>query len=300
MRRRRHAGQYSDSLPPALPAMSRPVWFVGLIKRSFPTRFALAWATKAPVVGHMLDRWLFDGDDLFYVPPDRLSPGEGRRTISIGQAVEAPPDVVLPSRVVEHFIEQASVHWVMNTCICRDASGCQDYPVDLGCLFLGDAAAGINPALGRRVTREEALVHLRRCREAGLVHLVGRNRLDTVWLGVGPGNRLLTICNCCPCCCLWRMLRQVSADIGHRITRMDGVAVSVTDRCIGCGVCMTPDTCFVDAIWLDGDHARIGEACRGCGRCVEVCPHGAIELSIEGSAFVQDSIARISALVDVR
>jgi len=28
----------------------------------------------------------------------------------------------------------------------------------LGCLFLGEAALGINPQLGRRVTKEEALV----------------------------------------------------------------------------------------------------------------------------------------------
>jgi ferredoxin len=280
--------------------MSRPVWLVGLIKRTFPGRFALARVTKAPVMGKVLDRWLFDGDDLFYLPPDRLAPGGGRRTISVGQRVETPADVVLPSRVVEHFIEQASVHWIMNACICRDSSGCRDYPVDLGCLFLGEAAAGINPALGRRVTREEALEHARRCREAGLVHLVGRNKLDTVWLGVGPGDRLLTICNCCPCCCLWRVLPKISSDIGQRVTRMDGVNVSVKDRCVGCGTCATPGICFVDAIRLEGDHARIDDACRGCGRCVEVCPQGAIELSIAGSAFLANSIARIAPLVDVR
>jgi hypothetical protein len=90
----------------------------------------------------------------------------------------------------------------MNTCLCRDAKQCKDYPIDLGCLFLGEAALGINPRLGRGVTKREALEHIRRCREAGLVHLIGRNKLDTVWLGVGPGDKLLTICHCCPCCCL--------------------------------------------------------------------------------------------------
>jgi hypothetical protein len=279
--------------------MSRPIWLVGLIKRSFSTRFLLARATKAPVVGTVLDRWLFDGDDLLYLPPDHLVPAGARRTISVGKSVEAPPDVVLPSQVVEHFIERASVHWIMNTCICRDAGGCRDYPIDLGCLFLGKAAAGINPALGRRVTREQALEHARRCREAGLVHLVGRNRLDTVWLGVGPGDRLLTICNCCPCCCLWRVLPHISSNIAQRVTRMDCVSVSVTDRCIGCGTCAAPGVCFVDAIRMEGDRAVIGTACRGCGHCVEVCPQGAIELTIAGSAFVDGSIARIAPLVDV-
>jgi hypothetical protein len=77
----------------------------------------------------------------------------------------------------------------MNSCICREAERCEDYPIDLGCLFLGEAALGINPQLGRRVTKEKALQHVRRCREAGLVHLIGRNKLDTMWLGVGPGDR---------------------------------------------------------------------------------------------------------------
>jgi len=280
--------------------MSRPLWFVSLIKRTFSSRFALAQATKAPVIGSALDRFLFDGDDLFYLPPDHLVQSGTRRTISVGKAVEAAPDVVLPSQVVEHFIEQAGVHWIMNACICRDASGCRDYPTDLGCLFLGEAAAGINPALGRRVTKEEALEHTRRCREAGLVHLVGRNKLDTVWLGVGPGDRLLTICNCCPCCCLWRVLPHISSNIGQRVTRMNGVTVTVTDRCVGCGTCAKAGVCFVDDIRLVDGRSVIGGACRGCGRCVEVCPQGAIELTLAGSAFVEKSLARIAPLVDVR
>jgi len=37
-----------------------------------------------------------------------------------------------------------------------------------------------------------------------------------------------------------------------------------------------------------------------CGRCVEVCPEGAIELTLAGSAFVEKSLARIAPLVDVR
>ncbi len=278
--------------------MSHPVWLVRLIKLTFPGRGLAARATRLPMIGTLMDRWLFAGDDLFYLPPDDLVARQRTRTIVVGREVEAPADAVLPSQVVEHFIAQASVHWIMNGCICRDASHCHDYPADLGCLFLGDAAADINPALGRRASKEEALAHAQRCREAGLVHLIGRNKLDTVWLGVGPGDRLLTICNCCPCCCLWRVLPQVSDDIGQRVTRMDGVSVTVSERCVGCGTC-ADDICFVDAIRLVADHAVIGDECRGCGRCVEVCPEGAIELVVEDSQFARAAIARIAPLVDV-
>ena len=187
---------------------------------------------------------------------------------------------------------------IMNACICRDANQCQDYPIDLGCLFLGEAALGINPQLGRRVTKENALEHVRRCREAGLVHLIGRNKLDTVWLGVGPGDKLLTVCNCCPCCCLRRVLPHVAPRISAKVTRMDGVTVAVSDRCVGCGTC-TRGICFVDAIQMIDHRAAISDACRGCGRCVSVCPEEAIEISIEYDQFVEQSIARISPLVDV-
>ncbi len=270
--------------------MGRPLWFVALLKRSFASRFLLARLTRAPLVGQIVDRWLFEGDDILYLPRNRVIP--------VGEPVNPSGEMVLPSQVVEHFVEQANHHWIMDACICRDAAGCDDYPVDLGCLFLGEAVLGINPRLGRRVTREEALAHLERCREAGLVHLVGRNKIDTVWLGVGPGDKLLTICNCCPCCCLWRMLPHIAPQIATKVTRMPGLTVAVTDRCVGCGTC-TQGICFVEAIHLADGRATIGEACRGCGRCVEVCPQGAIEISIEDKQFVKNAIRRLSPLVDV-
>jgi ferredoxin len=274
--------------------MGRPVWFVNLIKWAFPGRFRVARFTKVPVVGRLIDRALFDGDDLIYLPKDEAV----RRLIPVDQPIEWPGNTVLPSQVVDHFIERANYHWVMDFCICRAASHCEDYPVDLGCLFLGEAVLGINPNMGRRVTRAEALAHVHRCREAGLVHMIGRNKLDMVWLGARPGHKLLTICNCCPCCCLWKVIPQIAPAIGDKVTRMPGVTVTVTERCTGCGAC-TQDVCFVDAIHLDGQRAVIGDACRGCGRCVAACPEQAIMLSIDDARFVEESIARLSSLVDV-
>jgi len=53
---------------------------------------------------------------------------------------------------------------------------------------LGEAAMRIDSKLERKVTKEEALLHVEKCREAGLVHLMGRNKLDTVWLKIGQGK----------------------------------------------------------------------------------------------------------------
>jgi ferredoxin len=270
--------------------MARPQWFVELLETFFPGRFAIARLTHAPLIGSLIDQGIFRGDDIIYLPRDE--------TIQIHQPVASYQNIVLPSRVVEHFIEQSHYHWIMNFCICRESNGCRDYPVDLGCLFLGEAVLGINPKMGRLVSKEEALAHVARCRAAGLVHMVGRNKLDTIWLGVGPGEKLLTICNCCPCCCLWKMLPQLNPMIGEKVHKMPGVSVRVTDLCAGCGACIQ-GVCFVDAISLVDGRATISTECRACGRCVEVCPNQAIQILIEDTAFVQSTIERLEPLVDL-
>jgi MinD superfamily P-loop ATPase len=94
------------------------------------------------------------------------------------------------------------------------------------------------------------------------------------------------------------MLPHLTPRIGDKVARMPGVTVAVTERCTGCGTC-TQGACFVDAIRLDGDRAVIGDACRGCGRCVTVCPQQAIELSLGDSQVVEESLRRLSALVNV-
>jgi ferredoxin len=282
--------------------VSRPLWLVKFLKTVYPARFLVAQATKLPLVGKALGRFFFEGDNMVYLPSDSVVPPSNGsspgRVIEVRHAIAEQEDVVLPSQVVDHFIDQASDLWIMDRCLCRQSEGCKDYPIDLGCLFMGRAVREINPALGRLVTREEAKAHVRRARKAGLVHLIGRNKLDSMWLGAGPGEQLLTVCNCCPCCCLFSVLPHLDAPLQTKITRIPGVQVSVTDRCVGCGAC-TRDVCFVDAIQMVDGTAQIGNGCVGCGRCIEVCPHEAIEISgIEGP-IVERAIARISPSVDV-
>ncbi len=271
--------------------MGNPYFIKFLINKTFSQRFFWSKLTRYPFIGRMVDHLLFEGDDIFYLPKDGVIP--------IDAAIEPPGSIAAPSAVVDHFIRSSGTRWIMDFCICRDSTGCKDYPRDLGCLFLGEAAKSINPKFGREVGVEEALEHVRRCREAGLVHLIGRNKLDAVWLGVGPGEKLLTICNCCPCCCLWKVLPAISPEISEKVSRMPGVSVEVTDACVGCGTC-TKNVCFVNAISVENKRAMIdADVCRGCGRCADACPTGAIEIHIEDNDYVDTAIDRISALVDV-
>jgi ferredoxin len=270
--------------------LARPFWFVNLIKRAFPQRFWMARLTNLPVLGDVVDWGLFDGDDLIYLPVDT--------SITVNEHISNPGDYVLPSKVVDHFIDHASHLWVMDFCLCREGNGCAEYSHQLGCLFIGEAVLKINPNMGHLVSKQEAHQHIQRCREAGLVHMVGRNKLDVLWLGAGPGEKLLTVCSCCPCCCLWKVLPEITPKISSKVNRLPGVNVVVTDDCLGCGDC-TLGICFVEAIQVVDDKAFISSDCRGCGRCVEICPNEAIDLSIEVHSYVDNAILQLSELVDV-
>ena len=270
--------------------MARPLWFVKLLKKTFPNIKLIAKLTNLPILGTIFDYLLFKGDDIIYLPENRA--------IEVNESLGEFNEIVLPSQVLKHFIEKAKHHWIMNFCICRSSMKCEDYPIDLGCLFLGEAVLGINPQLGRLVSKEEALVHLIKCEEARLVHMIGRNRLDAQWLGVKPGEKLLTICNCDPCCCLWRVSPILAPKIGHKIKKMPGIIVKVTNGCKGCKIC-TKGYCFVDAIHMVNDKAVISKECRGCGRCVSVCPHKAIEIIIDDNHFIEKSIEELESILDV-
>jgi ferredoxin len=271
--------------------MGNPYWIKYLINKTFSQRFFWARLTNFPIIGKMIDYALFEGDDIFYLPKDKIIP--------INEAVDQPEGMMAPSEIVDHFIRQANYHWVMDFCICRDSTHCTDYPIELGCLFLGEAVKDINPKFGRFVTAEEALIHVQKCREAGLVQLIGRNKLDSIWLNAGPSEKLMTICNCCPCCCLWKVLPTISPEIADKVNRLPGLAVTVTEQCIGCGIC-TKEVCFVDAIHLKEKQAVIDQnLCRGCGRCVSVCPNEAIKITVDDQAYISRSIEKLEGKVDV-
>jgi ferredoxin len=270
--------------------MPTPAWILKLAGALFPQRFRLARLTRLPLVGELAAKLLFSGDRVIYLPQDR--------TIQVNTPVTY-ENIVLPSAVVEYFTQQASHHFIMDACLCRSSNDCQDYPHSLGCLFLGEAVLKINPKIGRLVSKSEALAHARRAHQSRLVHTIGRSRIDSLLLGAGPSHKLLSICHCCPCCCLWNALPEFSSNIANTISRMPGVQVRVNGNCVDCGACLE-NVCFMKAIRLEDGKIVISAACRGCGRCAEVCPQGAIEVHIEDNGFVSETIEQIANLVDIR
>ena len=283
--------------------MARPGWLLPLIKLIFPRNYQRLAPFIAPApVAHALHKAMFDGDHMLCLPRDQtvadsVAPAGRGRVIEIGAELARDQQVVVPSALCDHIIDRMDYHVVMEFCLCRRSSDCTDYPRDYGCIFMGEAARGINPEWGRPVSREVAKAHIRRCQEAGLIHFMGKSKLDTLWLGVGPGDQLLTICNCCPCCCITRGLAYYPAEIADSIRRAPGVEVSVTEACTGCGRCAPG--CFAHAITVDGERAVISAACRGCGRCAEGCPESAIRIDIDPSRFVAESAAELAQVIEL-
>ena len=166
----------------------------------------------------------------------------------------------------------------------------------MGCLFLGEAARGIHPDLHTSVTKEEAKEHLRKCREQGLVHLTGRAKLDTLWLDIGPHDKLYTICNCCPCCCISLATPYMAPGLTDWFYKMPGVEVKVTDDCVGCEKCL--EQCIYGGIEVKNGKAVVTSECRACGRCAEKCPKNAIEITMDENAIAQ-TIDFLGSRVDV-
>ena len=79
---------------------------------------------------------------------------------------------------------------------------------------------------------------------------------------------------------------------------MPGVNITIDDDCSGCGLC-EDGICFAEAIRVVNGKAQISLECRGCGRCVEICPENAIKLTINGEENIQDLLQRLDNLVDL-
>ncbi|RJP31020.1 MAG: hypothetical protein C4536_08775 [Actinobacteria bacterium] len=233
--------------------------------------------------------------------PTRLHPWTNpaktdMRWLPINQDIQRPEDVPVPLTLLDRLIEDASHRVIYDYCGCRKGFACSHYPVDIGCLLMGDSAMESPFSVSREVEVEEAKAHVRKAVDAGLVPVVGKARIDNYLFGIKDRSRLLTVCLCCECCCITRFTRYARLNVlDPMFPRLEGITIEVTEDCTGCGECA--EHCYIQAISLEGGRAVIGGLCRACGRCATVCPNEAIKVSVDDPDFLEKSYERIRSYV---
>lgn len=221
-------------------------------------------------------------------------------SIPIGVELKTPDSVVLPMRILERFIEQASQIFILDECICRTILSCKKHPKNLGCMALGKGTVRMHPSQGRSVGIEEAREHVRRAASEGLIANIAHVWIDVLAFGLWDFRRLMFICFCDDCCCLYRTnMKRPGPNLRRTYQRLPGVSIELNeDLCNGCGVCA--DGCFMSMIEMRDSRPRILEDCKGCARCVQLCPQKALSLQMDDEdAIFQRLMRRVEDVADI-
>ena len=218
--------------------------------------------------------------------------------IPVYENLELPAGTAAPVSIIEHFIREASHHLILSRCPCRSGNSCSDFDPDFGCTFIGPAVLDVDPEVGRLVSMEEALEHLHQATEAGLISCLGKFKGDAIMLGVKDHHHLMTICHCCPCCCISTSLPLASKETRDTLMKLEGLSIEVdAEKCNGCGKCVK--ICIFKQMEVIDKKAVIGEECKGCGRCAMACKEEAISITIEDPTYIDACIARIGPMVNI-
>jgi|GEM_PF-1017384 len=192
-----------------------------------------------------------------------------------------------PVEMMKDAVRRASYRAIMNECLCRKIQGCTDYPIDLGCLFIGPAAhVCVENGIAREATLQECFDHIDRAAACGLSAAAYFVEVEEYVWGFHDEDmpNFLEFCFCCPCCCSATLFEHRAGGELKRILHQ-GIgwsAVIDADRCVGCGACVA--LCpHDDVMHIENGHVTIGDTCAGCGQCFKGCAHDAIHVRHTGT-----------------
>ena len=117
-----------------------------ILKYIFNKRFWIAvFIKKSKIYKKFIDKFLFDEDTIIVVP----------NTINVNKKIESTGSEFLPTDIIKEVVKQSKDIVIMDTCLCRESNGCEDYPHDIGCIFLGSTSRKIPDHIGKKASVEE-------------------------------------------------------------------------------------------------------------------------------------------------
>ncbi len=243
-------------------------------------------ASRIPLIGKHIT-WFWDEDHF------------NQTMIPVNQELAESGSTILPIMVVEEMVRKSCHTVKLSCCLCRTACGCKEYPMSIGCLFLGESTRNIHPSMGTVVSVEEALDHAHHAAGLGLVMHIGKVDPDPYFLGLKDKFHFLTLCFCCQCCCVaMKDFDYFSPAVQARTHRLEGLEVKVSEDCNGCMKCV--QKCYTGSIVVEDRKVRVTDGCKGCGLCIPVCPQGALSMTIaDGNRMLEEALTRIQRYSDV-
>jgi len=220
--------------------------------------------------------------------------------VPINQEISPPDNVVMPRQVVEKLVSSVKDIFIIDECICRNIVGCDTYSKNIGCMALGGAISRMHPSHGHKATQNEAVEHVKKAAEAGLVANVAHTWIDPFAFGLTKFNRLMFICFCDDCCCMYRThMKKRGVNLDKAYKGLPGISVTIDqEKCDGCGMCV--DQCFAAAMEIQNGVAVPGENCKACGRCVDTCPQEAVLLNMDDETNIYAQLVdRVKKVADI-
>ncbi|MFW9951386.1 MAG: hypothetical protein ACFFKA_14810, partial [Candidatus Thorarchaeota archaeon] len=186
--------------------------------------------TRLPIFREIIEKW-YDPNtaDASFIP--------------INESLGTIEDKVLPLKVLEYFINKAEHFLLCDSCGCRVYNQCQEHDHTIGCLYMGADTVDVKEVFpkirGYFGTKEDAMDRVKKAYDNGLVPVIGRLKWDAEAMGVPDRGHFMTVCFCCPCCCIAGKRTYGTTELRNMMQRIEGVTVKVNeDLCVGCEECM--------------------------------------------------------------
>lgn len=199
------------------------------------------------------------------------------RVIAVEKAI--PVDIeVMPYERASACVDAAK-SWGVLDCICR----LQRKLVGKPCRHSLENCLALSP-------RENAFAQASSIRaltrEGALQVLLAAEAEGLVHTTANSQEGISYICNCCSCSCGF-LRAAVELGIADPVARSHFFCVVDGDACSGCGACV--EACQFGALALDEDGRCAVDAskCFGCGLCVGACPSGALALKRKGGSELE-------------